>query len=361
MYRFKWFGGIRCLYKGILIKKMIKIKDIMVPLTYNLKMLKEIAAKRLHIEQNCIESFKIAKRSVDTHDKHDIHFKMDIAVYVSEDENEIISLNRKDKCISKETESFYIIPEKKDLKYRPVVVGCGPAGMFAALILAEAGARPILLERGLDIDKRKQAVSKFWHIGVLNAKTNVQFGEGGAGAFSDGKLKTGYKDSRKMKILNEFVEAGAPPEIIYLDKPHIGTDRLSETVKNIREKTISLGGEVHFGAALTKIICEHGQVTGVGFIKDGDYKEISTDNVVIAIGHSARDTFEKLFMSGICIEQKNFAVGVRIEHLQETIDKIQYGDFAGNPALGAANYRGYILSACAREEWLLLPHQKKML
>lgn len=215
---------------------MIKIKNIIVPLTYDLKMIDEIVSKRLHIEQSRIEKLKITKRSVDMRDKHDIHFKMDAAVYVSGDENEIISLNRKDKCISKETESIYIVPEKRQLKHRPVVVGCGPAGMFATLILAEAGAMPILLERGLDIDNRKQSVSKFWNTGILSTKTNVQFGEGGAGAFSDGKLKTGYKDARKMKILNEFVEAGAPPEILYLDKPHIGTDRLGETVKNIRKK-----------------------------------------------------------------------------------------------------------------------------
>lgn len=339
MYRFKWFGGVICQYTGIKIRKMIKIKNIIVPLTYDLKMIDEIASKRLHIEQSRIEKLKITKRSVDMRDKQDIHFKMDAAVYVSGDENEIISLNRKDKCISKEMEPVYIVPEKRQLKNRPVVVGCGPAGMFAALILAEAGAMPILLERGLDIDNRKQSVSKFWNTGVLSTKTNVQFGEGGAGAFSDGKLKTGYKDARKMKILNEFVEAGAPPEILYLDKPHIGTDRLGETVKNIRKKTTSLGGEVHFDATLTKILRERGQVTGVGFIENGDYKEIYTDNVILAIGHSARDTFEKLLMSGIYIEQKNIAVGVRIEHLQETIDKIQYGDFAGHPALGAANYR----------------------
>jgi len=317
---------------------MIKISDIIVPLNYNLEVLEEIAAKRLHIEHSRIESLSIAKRSVETKDKQDIHFKMNVIVCVSGDENEIISLNR-DKCISKEIKMVYIVPENRSLKQRPVVVGCGPAGMFAALILAQAGARPILLERGLDIDNRRQSVNRFWNTGVLDTKTNVQFGEGGAGAFSDGKLKIGYKDIRKMKILNEFVEAGAPPEIMYLSKPHIGTDRLNETVKGIRRKTISLGGEVRFNATLTEILRKDGQVTGVGFIENGEYNEISTDNVVLAIGHSARDTFEKLLKSGIHLEQKNFAMGVRIEHSQEMIDKIQYGDFAGHPALGAADYR----------------------
>jgi Uncharacterized FAD-dependent dehydrogenases len=317
---------------------MIKITDIIIPLTYDLKVLEEIVAKRLHIEHSCIESLSIAKCSIDALNKQDIHFKMIVVVCVSGDENEIISLNR-DKCISKETGTVYIVPKNRCLKERPVVVGCGPAGMFAALILAQAGARPILLERGLDLDNRRQIVSKFWRTGVLDTKTNVQFGEGGAGAFSDGKLKIGYKDFRKMKVLNEFVEAGAPPEITYLSKPHIGTDRLSETVMGIRRKTISLGGEVHFNAKLTEILRKDGQVKGVGFIENGDYKEISTNNVVLAIGHSARDTFEKLLISGICIEQKTFAVGVRIEHSQEMIDKIQYGDFAGHSALGSADYK----------------------
>lgn len=317
---------------------MIKIKDIEIPLTYNLELLKEIAAKRLNIELSRIESLSVVNRSVNTSNKQDIHFKITVVVCVSGDENEIIYMS-KDKCITKETESFYIVPEKKSLEKRPVVVGCGPAGMFAALILAQSGARPILLERGLDIDSRKQKVSEFWRTGVLDTKTNVQFGEGGAGAFSDGKLKVGFKDFRKMKILNELVEAGAPPEIMYLSKPHIGTDRLNETVKGIRRKTISLGGEVRFGATLTEILRKDGQVTGVGFCENGEYKEISTDNVILAIGHSARDTFQKLLNSGIYLEQKPIAVGIRIEHSQEIIDKLQYGDFAGHPALGAADYK----------------------
>lgn len=317
---------------------MIKIIDIKIPLTYNLKMLEDIVVKRLHIVHNRLESLKITNLSIDKLNKQDIHFKMTVVVCISGDENEIILLNR-DKCISKEKESVYIVPESSSLKERPVVIGCGPAGMFAALVLAQAGTRPILLERGLDVDSRKQKVSEFWHSGVLDIETNVQFGEGGAGAFSDGKLKIGYKDFRKMKVLNEFVEAGAPPEIIYLSKPHIGTDRLSEAIKGISRKTISLGGEVRFNAKLTKVLHKNGQVTGVGYVENGEYKEISTKNVVLAIGHSARDTFEKLLNCGIHIEQKPIAVGLRIEHPQQMIDRIQYGDFAGHPKLGAADYK----------------------
>lgn len=317
---------------------MIRIADLIIPLTYDLKMLKDIVAKKLNIEHSRIDHINIEKRSVDAKNKQNIHFKMTVDVSVSGDENELI-YQIKDKCVSKEIELFYTVRSGLGLKERPVVVGCGPAGLFAALILAEAGARPILLERGLDVDRRKQKVLKFWKTGILDTETNVQFGEGGAGAFSDGKLKIGKKDFRKMKVLREFVEAGAPPEIMYLSKPHIGTDRLNGTVKKIREKIISLGGEVHFSATVTEILHRDGQVTGVRFVEKGESNELSTNNVVLAIGHSARDTFESLLHSGIYMEQKPFAVGVRIEHSQEMIDKIQYGDFARHPALGAADYR----------------------
>lgn len=303
-----------------------------------MKLLGDIAAHRLKVGAGTIEGLKIAKCSTEIHDKNDIHFKMDVLVTVSGDENEIISLNR-DKNISIEMEVVYTIPKGVCLEKRPVVVGCGPAGMFAALVLAQAGARPILLERGLELDERRRRVTEFWHTGILDTKTNVQFGEGGAGAFSDGKLKVGFKDNRKMKILNEFVEAGAPPEITYLAKPHIGTDRLHETVKNIRNKIISLGGEVRFNAQLTEIICTEGHVRGAGFIEDGRYEEIYADNLVLAIGHSARDTFEKLLSGGVRLEQKPFAVGLRIEHPQELINRIKFGAFAGHPALGAADYK----------------------
>jgi uncharacterized FAD-dependent dehydrogenase len=286
---------------------MIKIKDLILPLAYDLKMLEDIVAEKLHIKHSRIERICVEKRSVDAHNKKDIHFKMSVVVYVSGDENEIIYQN-KDKSISKETEIIYTVPKGTKLKKRPVVVGCGPAGMFAALILAQAGARPILLERGFDVDSRRQSVLKFWQSGILDTRTNVQFGEGGAGAFSDGKLKIGYKDHRKMKVLSEFVEAGAPPEIMYLSKPHIGTDRLNETVKRIRMKMVSLGGEVHFNTTVTDIMHKDGQVTGVGFAENEKYTELTADNVILAIGHSARDTFERLLDSGIYMEQKPFAV-----------------------------------------------------
>jgi len=317
---------------------MIKITDLRVPLTYDLKVLEEIVAKRLRIGHSRVAHIRIAKRSVNALDKEDIYFNMTVVVCVTGDEKEVLSQN-KDKCISKEIKLIYTVPQEKKLKERPVVVGCGPAGMFAALILAQTGARPILLERGLDVDSRRQKVLKFWRTGILDTGSNVQFGEGGAGAFSDGKLKTGKKDFRKMKVLNELVEAGAPPEILYLSKPHIGTDRLNDTVKEIRKKIISLGGEVHFNATVTEIMHKDGQVKGVRLVEEGKETELSTDHVILAIGHSARDTFERLLHSGVTMEQKPFAVGVRIEHTQELINKIQYANFAGHPALGAADYR----------------------
>lgn len=320
---------------------MIKITDLKMPLDFDIEKLTKEAAKKLGIERELIETVTIDKQSVNARNKTDVHFIMSILVSVSIDEDGLISEN-KDKSITKAKEVVYSIPpipEEKKLKHRPVVVGCGPAGMFAALILAEAGTRPILLERGLDVDSRTKSVERFWQTGVLDTDSNVQFGEGGAGAFSDGKVKTGSKDARKIKVLSEFVKAGAPAEIMYMGKPHIGTDRLHIAVKGIREKTIGLGGEVHFGATVTEILRKNGQVTGVGYMKDGSYTELDTDNVILSIGHSARDTLERLKKSGVYLEQKNFAMGVRIEHTQQLIDQIQYGKFAGHPALGAADYR----------------------
>ena len=316
---------------------MIQISDLHIPLNYNIELLKDKVAQRLCIEQRFIEKISIARELLVTTDKQDIYFNMTVLVSLSVDQKKIL-LSRRDKTVSRQIEQLYTVPRRK-LKNRPVVVGCGPAGMFAALILAQAGVRPILLERGLDVDSRKKKVVKFWKSGVLDTCTNVQFGEGGAGTFSDGKLKTGKKDARKMMVLNILVEAGAPPEILCLAKPHIGTDRLNETVKGIRNKIISLGGEVHFGATVTEILRKDKQVTGAGFLENGSYDRLSTDNVVLAIGHSARDTFEYLYNSGIHMEQRPMAIGVRVEHPQKHIDKIQYAGFAGHPALGAADYR----------------------
>lgn len=319
---------------------MIKIKELAVPLTYNLETLETLVLDRLSLEPSQLDWIRIENRAVNCKDKLNVHFKMTVLVQVLGDEKMVVSkIKNKDKRISRETEVEAYVVDRKCLDKRPIIIGCGPAGLFAALILAEAGANPIIIERGLDVDCRKEKVIEFWRTGQLDPKTNVQYGEGGAGTFSDGKLKTGRKDARKMKVLNELVEAGAPPEIVYLSMPHIGTDRLSETVKTIRKKIIALGGEVHFDAQVSELMIENGQIMGVVFTENSESKMLMTDHVILAIGNSARDTFESLQKSGIAMEQKSFAIGLRIEHTQEMIDQIQYAGFAGHPALGAADYK----------------------
>jgi len=329
---------------------MIRIAGMRVPLSYNQELLEEKAAARLGILPDRIERILLSDRAIDATDREDIHYKVTLQVWIkpadskslTDSENEII-WSLRDKKITRAEESLYKVPEAyhtgKTNRQRPVVVGCGPAGMFAALILAEAGACPILLERGMDVDSRRKSVLSFWRTGLLDTSSNVQFGEGGAGTFSDGKLKIGKRDARKMKILQEFVSAGAPPEILFDSKPHIGTDRLHDAVKAIVGKIRSLGGEVHYQSNMTQLMRSSGKIKAVGYVKDGVYTELSTDQVILAIGHSARDTFAYLEKTGIQMEQKPFAVGVRIEHPQELINKIQYGSFAGDPRLGAADYR----------------------
>lgn len=314
---------------------MIRISNVHIPLDYSDETIKNKSAKELRIDKNAIKSVSIFRRSVDARKKDNIYFLCSIDVELNINENSVLK-----KCKN----AVKVTPYKYDIKEwkggtSPVVVGMGPAGLFAALILAQSGAKPILIERGRDIDKRHDDVQKFWLTGKLDTSSNVQFGEGGAGTFSDGKLNTGTKDIRQRKVLEEFVRHGAPDEILYNAKPHIGTDKLKITVKNIREEIISLGGTVLFETKLTGFNIKGGRITGAVVENQCRNEIIETDNIILAIGHSARDTFEMLFDKGIPIEAKSFSVGARIEHLREKIDFSQYGRFAGNKNLGAASYK----------------------
>ena len=326
---------------------MIRLNNIKLKLGYNDNDIKNAVLKELRIDSKCVDSVSLFRRSIDARHKNDIHYIATIDVKISSDENRVLS-KAKNKNTVAVKEYRYELPYTKDLSQRPVVVGFGPAGMFAALILAQAGQRPIVIERGDKVEVRTEKVENFWNNAALDTTSNVQFGEGGAGTFSDGKLNTGTKDSRARNVLIEFVNHGAPKEILYNAKPHIGTDKLRETVKNIREDILKLGGEVYFNTKLTGINHADSKVKSVIVESNNSKKIIETDNVILAIGHSARDTFEMLNDMHLMMEQKPFAIGARIEHLQENINKAQYGSFYKSEHLGAADYKMNIKSQSGR-------------
>lgn len=322
--------------------KMIRINNIKANLDVDAAGLKEIVSMKTGLESERIKSLKIAKKSVDARNKSNVQFVYALDMEVFGDEDYIASiLAWKDIVQIKETASLSFAPKTFAGGLRPVVAGTGPAGMFAGLALAEAGLRPILLERGKAVSERRKDVEFFWQTGHLNPESNVQFGEGGAGTFSDGKLMTGIKkDAFTARVLQELAAAGAPEEILYLAKPHIGTDKLAVVVRRIREKIVSLGGEYRFENRLEDLIVRDGKLTGLKIAAPGGkIYEQPTDRLILAVGHSARDTFEMLHKNGVYIEQKPFSVGVRIEHVQKSVDAAQYGRFAGHPALGAADYK----------------------
>ncbi len=221
----------------------------------------------------------------------------------------------------------------------PVVVGAGPAGLFAALILAQAGLRPVLLERGQSVEQRQKDVENFWSGGPLLPDSNVQFGEGGAGAFSDGKLNTGTKDPRHRFILEELVACGAPESILIDAKPHVGTDKLHIALKNMRKKLLSLGADIRFGHRLEGVEVQEGRLTGITVSHGEEIYALPVRNLILSLGHSARDTVEALYEQGLFMEAKPFAVGVRIEHLQSRMDAVQYKEYAGHPALPVSTYK----------------------
>lgn len=304
----------------------IVINNIKMPLKHNKEMV--IKAAREIVRSDCIsaENFEIYRQSLDARRKSNIHY-----VYSVTAETKGKITERNNISILKAVTELEI--EKKRLKSRPVVVGMGPCGLFAAYVLALSGNPPIIVERGKPIDEREKSVKKFWQTGVLDKNSNVQFGEGGAGTFSDGKLNTRISDPRQRFVLKTFADFGAPADIMYKAKPHIGTDELKNVIVNMRKKLIELGCEVRFDSCVTDIITENSNVIGVEI--NGD-KVTECGILIMAVGHSSRDTYELIERKGIDAEPKPFAVGVRIEHSQSFIDKLQYGNVSGLPP---ADYR----------------------
>ena len=313
---------------------MIRIRDIALPPEHNPHQLNFEAAQLLKVSASKIRQVKIVRRSVDARKKPDVKIIYTIEVAVDGNEGKILR-NSGCKRASIAKANYYKPPKQKlESEKRPVVIGFGPAGMFAALILAMAGLKPIVLERGEDAQSRHDKVEKFFATGQLDTRCNVQFGEGGAGTFSDGKLNTGVNNPRIGWVLDQFVKFGAREDILYDAKPHVGTDVLLTVVQNLRKRVITLGGEVRFNSQVTGLRLENGQLTG---LEVNGSEMIETDRAVLAIGHSARDTFELLHGLNIPMEPKAFAMGARIEHKQSLVNQSQYGE--DNPVLPPADYK----------------------
>ena len=325
---------------------MIQISQLKLPVSHTEVQLLHKIEKVLHVRSTDITEWKILKKSIDARDKSRLLFVYTIAVRLSSEKTERSILIRGGKNhVSAYSAPEYHFPEggSCELSAPPVIVGSGPAGLFCAWELAMHGYRPVLLERGESASQRRNAVERFWNTGELDPDSNVQFGEGGAGTFSDGKLNTGVKDKfgRNHEVLRIFVQAGAPENILYDSKPHLGTDLLVRIVETLRNQIIAAGGEVHFQARVTDLLTRTDPLTGeehMTGVRTASGKEFFSDNVVLAIGHSARDTFEMLSGQKLLMEPKPFAVGVRVEHLQSMINRDQYGPDAPS-FLGAAPYK----------------------
>jgi uncharacterized FAD-dependent dehydrogenase len=318
---------------------MLRITELKLPLNHPENMLKSAILDRLGIPAKELITYTIFRQGFDARKRNAILVVYTVDIETT-NEQAILKRLQDDPHISLTPDCTYrfVTQAPKHLTSRPVIIGTGPCGLFAGLILAQMGFRPIILERGKEVRERTKDTFGLWRKSVFNPESNVQFGEGGAGTFSDGKLHTQIKDPNHYgrKVLTEFVKAGAPDEILYLSKPHIGTFRLVGVVEQLRATIESLGGEIRFQSKVDDIIIDNGQVCGVTLASG---ETINTAHVLLAVGHSARDTFKMLYDRGVYIEAKPFSIGFRIEHPQSLIDTCRWGDNAGNPLLGAADYK----------------------
>jgi uncharacterized FAD-dependent dehydrogenase len=318
---------------------MLRLTEIKLPLDHPSEALRAAILKRLGVADVDLLDVHIFKRAYDARKKHALLLVYSVDV-TAKDEAALLKKFRNDPHVkpSPDMDYQFVGHAPENLTERPLVVGFGPCGIFAALVLAQMGFKPIVLERGKAVRERTQDTWGLWRKKVLNPESNVQFGEGGAGTFSDGKLYSQIKDPRHLgrKVLTEFVKAGAPEEILYVSKPHIGTFRLVTMVENIRHEIEALGGEIRFQQRVTDVLIENGRVEGV-VLANGE--TVKSRHVVLALGHSARDTFEMLHARSVHMEAKPFSVGFRIEHPQSLVDRARLGPNAGNPLLGAADYK----------------------
>lgn len=305
---------------------MIRIRNLTLPLEAGMEQLQKKAARELGISPASIHQLVPVRQSIDARKKHDVHFVYTVDVTVPEEEHLVNRLQKSHITLQEDKGDYQFPKPDRQSDMPPVIVGMGPAGLFAAWSLAQAGIPSIILERGEDVDTRAVQVEKFWESGQLSARSNVQFGEGGAGTFSDGKLTTGTHDPRARAVLQTLVSLGAPQDVMWSHKPHIGTDVLRQVVKNMREELRRLHCDIRFGHQLTDIRRQGGRVSGVTVTTEENVYDLPCDTLILAPGHSARDTFALLQKREVPMAQKPFAIGVRIEHQQEAVSRAQFGD-----------------------------------